>query len=214
MSSDLAGLVKRVSDIVSDPDFDMSNVPELLNDAMHEIASGIQRPDSSILTLPLPWLYTIGTVTTLTTTHKVVLPTNYQRDLVFARDSNGNELTIHDAFQEFLQCYPALDESGDVNAIAVKGNYLYYQPIPTVASTITIHYYRQPTDMEDATDVPELPRQYRNLLVYHVVKELYSRFDDGLGGSTAAVEKWTAKFFDLLMTMEASFPADSGVHIL
>ena len=215
MSSDLTSLIAKVQAIVQDPGFTPASITLALNDAMTEIAGGIQRPDSSVLTSPLPLLYSISTVATLTTTYRVALPTNYQRDIVFAVDSDGRELEIFDSFTEFMRTYPALNQSGDISAVAVKGGYLYYQPIPTAAETLTVHYHRVPTDMTTGASVPDgIPVQYHNLLVFHAAKEYFSTIEDGLDGAMPNFQKWDSKFMQMLMRMEASIPADAGITMI
>jgi hypothetical protein len=214
MSSDLSALVSKVKAIVQDPGFTEDDIVTALNDAMNIISSGVQRPDSSILTSPLPGLYAVGTVSTLTTTYCVVLPTNYQRDVVFAADSYGRELQIYDSFLEYSRTYPLMNQSGSVNALAIKGGYLYYQPTPTVAQVITVHYHRSPVDMTVGTSVPDgISAQYHNLLVYHVVKDFFSTIEDGIDGGMANSQKWEAKFMQMMMRMEASIPNDAGITI-
>ena len=208
----LTSLIAKVQAITQDPGYTSDDITTALNDAMTVVAGGVQRPDSSILTSPLPGLYTINTVTTLTTTYRVALPTNYQRDLLFAVDSSGRELEIFDSFQDYMRTYSALNQSGDVNAIGVKGGYLYYQPIPTAAATLTIHYHRLPTSMTTGTSVPDgLSEQHYDLLVYHAAKERFAIIEDGLEGSMPNYNKWDAKFMQLFMRMEASYPADTGL---
>jgi len=213
MSRDLEYLIAKVDKITQDTGFSTDDITDALNNAMNIIAGGIQRPDSSMLTSPLPMLYSISTVTALTTTYKVVMPSDYQRDMVLVIDSDGREITLFDSFMDFMRTYPGLDESGtSVSGVAIKGGYLYYQPIPTVAEVLTVHYHRLPVDMVATTDVPDgIPVQYYDLLVYHAIKEFFATIEDGLDGAMPNSDKWDNKLMQMLMRMEASIPNDGGI---
>jgi|WetSurMetagenome_2_1015567.scaffolds.fasta_scaffold23851_3 hypothetical protein len=212
MSSDLADLIEKVELVINDEGYSDSTIASSLNNAMVQIAGGIERVGASTLTSPLPGLFMIDTVVTSTTDYRVLLPDDYQRDVVFASDSYGRELEIFDSFNDYAKTYPLMNQAGSVNALAIKGNYLYYQPVPAVPETITIHYHRLPVDMVVSSDVPDgLPVQFRDLLVYFAIKEFFSVIEDGLDGGSFNYTKWEQKFMQMLMRMDASIPADTAV---
>jgi hypothetical protein len=203
-------LVERVTDIVQDDDFDEDVIITYLNRGMLEIAGGIRRPDSSVLTQPLPLLFTIGTVAT-TTTFKAILPATYQRDVVFAIDSLGRELSIYDSFIEFSQTYGLMTAAGSLNAVAVKGRDLYYQNIPAVSELITIHYHRYPVDMVAGTDTPDgLPSNYHDILVDYACREIYTLEEDGIDGNNFNTMKYEKRFQRVLDALEASIAAEAA----
>ncbi len=105
MSLDLSSLISKVNMIVNDPGYTSELITNDLNEGMKAISGGIQRPDSSILTSPLPMLYKIGSVTTLTSDSKVSLPVDYQRDVVFVADSYGRDVVIYDNFMDYVRTY-------------------------------------------------------------------------------------------------------------
>ena len=207
----LSELRSQVSTIIQDSSFDNSTIDGYLNRGMLEIAGGIRRPDSSVLTMPLPELFEIGTVATDTTTFKVSLPVDYQRDVVMAVDEDGRELSIYDSFMEFARIYPGMAATGTINAVAVKGRYLYYQGVPTASEDITIHYHRYPVDMVADADEPDgIPKNLHiPLLVNFACKEIYSLIEDGMDGKMPNTAKYEAKFMAALEMLEASIPADA-----
>ncbi len=203
-------LTERVDKIVQDNDFDSDAIAVYLNRGMLEIAGGMKRSDSSVLTQPLPLLFTVGTVAT-TTTFKASLPVTYQRDLVFAIDYLGRELSIYDSFVEFSKVYRLMNAVGSVNAVAVKGRDLYYQNIPAVSELITVHFHRYPVDMVSSTDVPDgLPSNFHDILVSYACKEIYSIIEDGVDGKMVNTMKYEQKFQRSLDSLEASIAAEAA----
>lgn len=203
-------LTERVDKIVQDNDFDSDAIAVYLNRGMLEIAGGMKRPDSSVLTQPLPLLFTVGTVAT-TTTFKASLPVTYQRDLVFAIDYLGRELSIYDSFVEFSKVYRLMNAVGAVNAVAVKGRDLYYQNIPAVSELIMVHFHRYPVDMVSSTDVPDgLPPSFHDMLVSYACKEIYSIIEDGVDGKMVNTMKYEQKFQRSLDSLEASIAAEAA----
>jgi len=203
-------LTERVDKIVQDSDFDSDAIAVYLNRGMLEIAGGMKRPDSSVLTQPLPLLFTVGTVAT-TTTFKASLPVTYQRDLVFAIDYLGRELSIYDSFVEFSKVYRLMNAVGAVNAVAVKGRGLYYQNIPAVSELIMVHFHRYPVDMVSSTDVPDgIPPNFHDMLVSYACKEIYSIIEDGVDGKMVNTMKYEQKFQRSLDSLEASIAAEAA----
>lgn len=203
-------LIQQVDRITQDNDFDSTTITDYLNRGMLEIAGGIRRADSSTITQPLPLLFTVGTVST-TDTYKVALPVDYHRDIVFAVDYLGRELTIYDSFIEFMKVYPALNATGMVNALAIKGRDLYYQGIPDTVRVITLHYHRYPVDMVDGNDEPDgLPPNFHNILVDYACKEFFSIIEDGIDGKAINTMKYEQRFQRGLEALEASIAAEAA----
>lgn len=203
-------LVEKANFILKDTDFDEDAITTYLNRGMLEIAGGMRRPDSSVLTQPLPMLFTIGTVAT-TTTYKASLPVTYQRDCVFAIDSLGRELSIYDSFMEYSKGYGLMTATGVLNAVAIKGRDLYYQNIPAVSELITIHFHRYPVDMVAGTDTPDgLPTNLHDMLVDYACKEIFNIIEEGLDGKMVNTIKYEQRFQRGLDKLDASIAAEAA----
>jgi hypothetical protein len=203
-------MVERIVKIVQDDDFDEDTITAYLNRGMLVIAGGVRRPDSSVLTQPLPLLFTIGTVAT-TTTFKASLPATYQRDVVFAIDSLGRELPIYDSFIEYSQTYGLMTSAGALNSVAIKGRDLYYQNIPAASELITIHFHRYPVDMVAGTDTPDgLPPNFHEILVDYACREISTLKEDGIDGSNFNTMKYEQRFQRGLDALEASIAAEAA----
>lgn len=128
---------------------------DFINQAQAEIAGGMLSTLGHWLTPPLPDLLTIDTVNTSTSDAYVSMPTDFQRCLQFAAKSDGTEIDIAESFLSLVETYPLLDQSGSIVECCEFGGNFYYQGIPTASEAVTIHYYKNPTDMSADSDTPD-----------------------------------------------------------
>jgi len=203
-------LQSLVSNIILDQSLE-ANIPDYLNRAVNEIAGGLPSTMGSFLSPPLPNLFTVGTVETVTDAAFVSMPATYQRNLQFATNSDGVEIDIFDSLIEFAQDYPLMNASGSVQAVVEQGGNLYYQRIPTAAATLTLHFYKFPTEMALNTDIPTcIPLHLQiPLLVNHATSKLYELIEDGADGEGANTARYKALFLEALHTLEITIPADA-----
>jgi len=164
----------------------------------------------SIVTPPLPELFTIGTVDTDVTNAYVDMPNDFQRTLQFAVKANGSEVDIANSFIEFTETNPALDKAGAISEVIEHGMKLYYLNVPTVSEEVTLHYYRYPVDMVADDDLPDgIPMHLQmSLLVNFACWKAYEFIEDGIEGETPNTDKFREFFFAALKTLELSLPDD------
>ena len=137
-------LVTDVTRIIQDSSYDSTEQLTFLNQAMQEVAG---HP----LVL-LPGLETEAEVTTDTTYPYTSLPSNYQKNLFYVYNATKYwEVAIRASLGDMLRRYHKLDQSGTITSLAVRGNVLHYQRIPSSEETLEIHYYRKPYDMATYT---------------------------------------------------------------
>ena len=154
-------LISQVNVLIADDS--LTNLfGDFINQGVSEIAGGIPslldgiaNPLPNSLTPPLPELFTIGTVTTSINAAYVTMPTNFQRDLQFVAASKGYEIDIAESFINFVETYPLLNKTGGISEVIEHGKKLYYQGIPTVSETVTLHYYRKPVAMVASNSTPD-----------------------------------------------------------
>ena len=206
----LLELQAKVSDIIQDVSLE-SRIPEYLRRGVSEIAGGMLSGLGSFVTPPLPELFSIATVETVIDTPLVPMPVTFQRDLQFAVDSIGREITLYDSMIEFSQDYPLLNKVGRVDAAVEKGRVLYYQRIPTVAETLTLHFYRLPVGMSDNDDTPDgIPLHLQiPLLVNHAAWKMFELIDDPVLGESVSVTLYKRLFAEALHNLELSIPVDA-----
>ena len=203
----LSSIVSSIQDILQDAAYTDQNIIDKINDATLTIAGGIRMPNGQI-SPPLPDLFTQSTVTTSTTLPYVSLPVNYQRKIMNVYDSSGCRIAPpsggdYYAFALFLKRVSNfnLTEAGSVYRVCVKGSKLYYQGIPTVATTLGLHYYKKPTTMVTATDEPDgIPEHLQLRLIKHYVcKEIMGEaIEDGQDNHGIGVKYHTGKFYEAM----------------
>lgn len=199
-----------VAGIIQDTSLEPS-ITEYLNRSVNEIAGGMLSTLGSFTTPPLPMLFSISTVDTVTTGASVPMPITFHRGLQFAADSSGREISTYESMIEFAEDYPLMDKVGRVDAAVELGGTLYYQRIPTVAETLTLHFYRLPVDMVADADVPDgIPSHLQvPLLVNHASWKLFDLIDDPVSGEGASTAHYKGLFAEALHTLELSIPVDA-----
>lgn len=206
-----AQLEALVVDIVQDTSFTSATIRSHLNQGVLEIAGGLQSTLGDHIMAPLPNLYTIGAVDTVTDAAYVAMPATFQRDLQFAANASNVEIDIANSMIGFSQDYPLMSRSGRINEVIEQGGSLYYQGIPTSVETITLHFYRLPVDMSANEDTPDgLPTHLQiPLLVNYTCWEIFKLIEDGVEGQGINTTRYEGLFQKALRTLELSIPHDT-----
>ena len=209
--------LQTIIDRIVQDDSLSSLIPEYINQAISEIAGGMQSALGDWITPPLPNLLTIGSITTDITLPYVTLPDDFHRNVQFVARSNGVEIDIAESFISFVETYPALDRVGTITEVSVQGNLLYYQSIPTEAEDLIVHYYKFPTALTGVTDVPDyIPNHLQiPLITNHVAWKLYELIEDGLEGPGLNTQRYMGIFYGHLKTLELTIPyMRRGINLL
>lgn len=202
----LAELKEIVSDIIKDAAYRKNKVTKYLNLSVTEIAAGLPSTFGSFLTPPLPNLFTIDTVTTVTDASVIAMPITFQRSLVLAANSSGNEIDISNSWIDFASTNPLLIKTGNLYEVIELGKNLYYKNIPTTAEDITLHFYRLPVDMVNDEDEPDgIPINFHERLI--VNSTAYRTFETI--GNLEKAEYYKSLFIKALNDFELSLPFDT-----
>jgi hypothetical protein len=202
----LSDLVTAIDNVIQDDAY-LTKIPSLINQAMKEIAGGV-RMSSGQISPSLPDLYSYDTVTTSTTLPYVSLPATFQRNVFKVYDSSGYVILPptggnYYAFALFMRQISdlRLTESGSIYRVAVKGSKIFYQGIPTAATTIGLHFYRKPVDMSLDDDVPDgLPDHLAMRLLKHkVCMDVFGEaLEDGQDNAGVGRKYHTAMFYEAM----------------
>lgn len=207
----LEKLRTEVERIIQDASFTGPVIDGFLNEVQNEVAGGFQSTLGSWITPPLPRLFTIDTIITSTTEAYVDMPATFQRGLQFVASSDGNEIDIAESFISFSETYPLLNKSGSITECCEFGDIFYYQGIPVTASTVTLHFYRFPVDMEEATDIPDgIPNHlHRGLLINGACQKIFEQIEDDTEGNRPNYDKYTGLFLSAVRTLELTIPYEN-----
>lgn len=177
----LLELVEDVQEAVDDASWTQQRIIRKINDVLLDIAGSTLAP--------LPLLESTGTVATSTTLPYVAMPATYQRELTLCYSAAlQREIPILASLEHLRALYPQLSLAGYVRHAAISANQLYYQYIPAVADTLTLHFFKLPTVLSVLsgstadTCVPNcLPAHLqKRLLVNGVCKDIFSKIEDGI----------------------------------
>lgn len=119
-------------------------IPDLVNDAIGLICEDVD----------LPALKTLGSITTALGVAYTAMPSNSTGRLLYAGTSEGQLMIYKEGLEGLLSYYVTLDNEGDLEAICLEGNVVYYQNIPAEETAITVLYLRDPTLLVSNVDIP------------------------------------------------------------
>ena len=203
----LSTLLSEVKGIIQDDGYLDTELIDKINYAVSSIAGGVLMPDGSI-SPPLPDLIDYDTVITSTTMAYVSLPSDYQRNVFLVCDSSGYRISKppggdYYAYNLFLKSITdlRLTESGSIYRVAVKGTKIFYQGIPTAATTLGLHFYRRPTNMVIDTDTPDgIPEHLQLRLIKHkVCADVFGeQLEDGQDNSGVSTKYHLSKYMEAM----------------
>lgn len=171
-------LKDEVEILVDDPSAEiMDRIPGLVNEAVLAVANapGVVLPG-------LKALYTSETVVGQAYT---ALPGNGAEKLLFVSAvGSATAISIHNILEDLLGDYPTLTEEGAVEAVALEGNTLWYQKIPSVATALMVLYYKKPAVLALSTDIPSVIPEHlhRKTIIPYAGMMLYNLIEDGIEG--------------------------------
>lgn len=202
----LAQLKDIVADIIKDADYRKVRVTKYINLSVAEIAAGLPSTLGSFLTAPLPNLFTIDTITTAIDSAFVAMPAAFQRSLIFAVNSSGNEVDVANSWIDFASTNPLLNKTGNLYEVIEVGKNLYYKNIPLNAEDITLHFYRLPVDMVNDDDEPDgIPVNFHERLIVNYT--VFRTFE--ITGNLEKAEYYKVLFLKALNDFELSLPFDT-----
>lgn len=100
-------------------------------------------------------------------------------------DSEGNKIYIANSLEELFDNYGSQNELGDIRAVCLDSNVLWYVKTPSTPVTLTILYYKPIEILVDDDDTPNyFPAfSHRNLLVHGACGLMFDIFEDGVDGN-------------------------------
>jgi len=186
-------LITEVTRIIQDTSYSDATQLSFINQAVQDIAG-----DPRVL---LPDLETSDDVDTSTDDSYVSLPSDYQKNLTDCYNTDKYcHHKIYGSLETLQRDFYHLDQNGYIVGVAVSGSNLHYQRIPSSSETLTLHYYRVPTDMSDDDDEPDgLPAHLaKPLIVHHACAAIFSEIEQDLQGQKVNTQYHEGKFNEYL----------------
>jgi hypothetical protein len=189
-------IIVNVVDRIQDSAFDEDAILALINEARSFIASEVD----------LPALRKSADLITSSATAFVALPIDYQKGIYWVGSVNqgcriGKRPGDYYNMLTFMERYPV--EVGPIEAVCVEGVNLLYRNKAT--DTLTVKYYRKPTDITDTSTEPaEIPAHLqRPLLAAYCCREIYADIEDGMEGAKVNTAYWSKKFDSAMQSLAA-----------
>ena len=161
------------------------------------------------------------TVATVASAESYTLASDYDfGGMVSVVNDTANTRVSYISDDDFDRMYPDGSASGSPTLyrlwnISSNTQQISFYPIPSAVETITYKYYRKPTvvDLSTNTDnddeTPDLPQQYRELIVLGVLIELFKKDESQLANVNEV------KYENMLKRMEQQYADEPDiVHIL
>ena len=163
-------LQREVKTIVQDasPEI-LVSIPDFINEAYLQICEEVKPPSLKVL-------FSVPLSTSVAWTN---MPNVFSGKLTYVGNSGG-EIEILDNLEDLVKLYPTMTETGDVECVFLQGNVLWYQKIPTVATSVICIGYNSPVVLLSENDEPsEIPTQLqRGLLVNKAAANAYNIIED------------------------------------
>lgn len=104
-----------------------------------------------------------------------------QSFVLTAPDGEQREMSArYIAFRDFNKLFPApmAAQVGDLSQWTLYGDNIMLSSPTDKEYTLTLFYIKKPTALRDGTDVPEIPEEFRELLVLGAFKRIQERNED------------------------------------
>ena len=145
-------------------------VPGLVNDAVFAIAN-----EPGVI---LPSLKSIVSVNTVAAQGYTSIPVGYDSKVIYA-SVGGLEVETRSTIEDLLKEGYDFSTEGEIEALAVEGNVLWYANTPADVTAITMLLYKNPVTLVEDTDVPEeIPvHLHRSLIIPYVAKTMFDMIE-------------------------------------
>ena len=180
MPTTFTNLQDEVQVLVQDTSTELTQkIPIALNEALFSVA------DEMISSGGIPELKRIGVFTTVIDQAWTNLPSGFNGKLLFVGNDSTSLAVADGGVKQLMEDNPLLDSTGSVHTVALEGTILYYQGIPTEATTYPILYQINPTPWVDGGDLVEdyIPfHLQRSLFIHKAAADLWDKIEDGMEG--------------------------------
>jgi hypothetical protein len=174
----LGELIDEVGIIIKDDSFSRSDITKSINSVISEVSSLIDIPS-------LKRIAVINTLSSQSYTDLSTLSGGFDGRLSIVHDSgnNFNEINIFPNLISFLDKYPDLSKTGNIEAVTLEGNVLWYQKLST--TTLQALYYSTiPMITDENEEINECFPEFIQLILIAsgAAYYLFNKIEDGIEG--------------------------------
>lgn len=189
-------LAETILDTVQEPSIDEDAVLVKLNEFAIHVAGRVL----------FPALETEATVNTSTMAASVSLPVNFHRNLFHCQDALGVIDILNSKAQVLVRNGGDLSTKGSrALTVAAAKPLLWYAPIPSVATALTISYHRKPSPVTSGEGLTFLPDEsFEELAINWVCSKLYSRIEQGMEGNKTDTTFYNNLYLGMLEELRQS----------
>lgn len=161
MSYTLGGITTKVQQRIRDTGYSSSEIHNYINDAQRDVFNEYRLPF-----MQATQAYTV-TIGASDITNGLGLGTNFVQAIDLTYTSAGEKTIPHKEFSEIdsdaddTTAHPA----GEPQYWYKYGNTIRVFPVPSTAYTVTLRYYKTPTELTADADIPEIPSEFEEILV-------------------------------------------------
>lgn len=165
MAYTLSDLVTRVQSRIKDTGFSSTQIKQFIDDTQNDVFNEYRLP---FMQATQNYTLTSG-VADLTDGDG--LPANFVQaiDLVLTTSGLESRIPFVDVSEMDWNVPDATDTTTHPSNIPNRaykyGETIYLYPVPNGAYTATLRYYKSPTELSEDADVPEIPQEFKELLV-------------------------------------------------
>ncbi|MBC2712868.1 MAG: hypothetical protein HGJ94_18320 [Desulfosarcina sp.] len=141
----LGQIIRRIQIILDDPAILRADIITKVNDKLV----------AATATVCIPLLDTEKTVTVAADGLTVVMPTEWQHDLLSAfSNTNTRHLTIRTGTKALYEGYDKTDDGEDIKEVAAVGDTLHVRPRAGAEEIINLQFYGIPATLAQDADIP------------------------------------------------------------
>lgn len=178
MAYTLSDTVSRVQNRIKDTGFSTTTIKQYIDDAQNDVFNEYRLPF-----MQATQNYTLA-AGTADITNGSGLPTNFVQaiDLYITTSGLESVLPFKDISEvDRFNTDPAdtTIHASNIPEFAYKyGESIFVYPAPAAAYTVTLRYYKSPTELTADADVPEIPQEFRELLVVGAAYRVFQTKDN------------------------------------
>jgi len=194
----LSTLRERIKGFIADSSYTDDAINSYINEVLYYVAGLVNLPT-------LKSYDVVNTVEGQAYTTLTGLSGGFSGVLKRVFTSNAEAVTIYSSLDTLMTAYPDFDSSGSVEAVALEGYILWYQKVPATATSLTVIYYKNPSELSSDSNEPSdfPPHLHERLFAHGVAGRIFTEIEDGIEGEKINTHYHKGQFFSAIADLRA-----------